>query len=409
MSSDWQWVNLPGGFQESLVADLCTENVEGADVSRGCIVVQTNAMSSFHVIFSHTSELPTRGTNQPVLRFVVGKRRNSMTAVGFGNPYLKKEPVDFTRSPEALLTEEAEASRTYWFLYDRVVGVAAMGVQAVPQADLCRLLCRFHGGKGFRSEVCEGLRYIVLQSGKKSVSVRVVRICLPPDISIPRFQFDTEAWRGLPWGGNSCVFKPDKTHLQILESVQALLQESSIAPHYGFVEPSHLCLNAYRLLDPLRCSELFPGQSSDEMDWSLCHREMHRRLFPILQSGAWTYWPLRFDRADCTSVTLVPAGSGCAHAIAEWSKEMRRQTTLQNNATSREMLTITFAFEVFPVEGENAVQARRKVSRDITALLEQDWGVMEFRCPEFVCWQTHTQHIPYSVFLQQESCLNSGR
>ena len=40
--------------------------------------------------FSHDSAVPTRGTDVPSLRFVVGKRRNSMTTVGLGNPYIKK-------------------------------------------------------------------------------------------------------------------------------------------------------------------------------------------------------------------------------------------------------------------------------------------------------------------------------
>eukprot|EP00438_Fugacium_kawagutii_P017431 Skav208461 [mRNA] locus=scaffold1104:221196:222862:+ [translate_table: standard] len=86
--------------------------------------------SSFHVSFSHTDALPIRGTDVPSLRFVVGKRQNSMTSVGLGNPYVKKEPIDFTRQSDALLTSNPEKSRTYWFLYDKVLSVAAMGVQA---------------------------------------------------------------------------------------------------------------------------------------------------------------------------------------------------------------------------------------------------------------------------------------
>jgi hypothetical protein len=106
-----------------------------------------------------------------------------MTTVGFGNPYLKKEPVDTTVQPDALLTPDEAKSRTYWFLYDRTVGVAAMGVQ-YPQTDLTRLLCRFEDSAGFKKEMCESLRYVAVSSGKKPVSLSVKQVLLPPDISI---------------------------------------------------------------------------------------------------------------------------------------------------------------------------------------------------------------------------------
>jgi len=397
MSADWHWVNLPGGFTEEVVADL-SENFE---LGRGCIVVQTNATTSFHVGFSHSAALPLRGTDEPVLRFVVGKRRNTMTSVGFGNPYLKKEPVDHTKAPDALLTSDAEKSRTYWFLYDTAVGVAAMGVQVAPQADLCRLVCRFRDSIGFRAEVCERLRYVVLSSGKQPVSLRVVNICAPPDISIPRFRFDPVTWSALPWQGNSFIFELDDEHRRLVERAQRLLMASPIAPFYSCVEPRCLCLNAYRLLDPLRRLELFPGEGAEHLDWAACHGEVHRRLLPVLASAPWTYLPLRFDRADCTGITLAPPGKGCGRAVAEWAKAVQHATGLRNNATNREMLSVAFAFEVFPVEGENAAQARRDLVREIGDLLSKEWGTMEFRVPLLACWQTHTAYVPFDT-LQQE-------
>lgn len=42
----------------------------------------------------------------------------------------REEPIDFTKQADALLTNNPEKSRTYWFLYDRIVQVAAMGIQA---------------------------------------------------------------------------------------------------------------------------------------------------------------------------------------------------------------------------------------------------------------------------------------
>jgi len=400
MSADWHWVNLQGGHAEELVADLCDVSDSGAGVGRGCIVIQTNATTSFHVSFGQSPDLPVRGTDRPVLRFVVGKRRNSMTAVGLGSPYLKKEPIDFTKSADALLTDDPEKSRCYWFLYDKSVAVAAMGVQMAPQADLCRLVCRFRDAIGLRSEICENIRYVSVSSGKMPVSLRVVRVGMPPDVSIPRYRFDPVSWCNLEWRGNSFVFELDEAHRQLVQRVQKLLAASPIAPFYGLVEPACLCLNAYRLLDPLRRGELFPGQDPDELDWDACHEEVHRRLLPVLQSTPWTYWPLRVDRADCTTITMASTGAGCSKAISEWAKAVQGSTTLRNSATSREMLTVAFAFEVFPLQGENLAQARRDLVREITALLEKEWGVMEFRCPVLACWQTHTKYAPFGSALQ---------
>lgn len=391
MSADWRWVNLQGGFSEEVIADLCGEDSDGASKGRGCIVVQTNATSSFHVTFSHTAALPTRGTDTPVLRFVVGKRKNSMTSVGIGNPYIKKEPIDFTRSPDALLTGDPEKSRVYWFLYDRNVSVAAMGVTA-PQADSCRLVCRFRDAVGFRAEVCESLRYVVLSSGKRPVSLRVMNITAPPDISIPRYRFDPERWLNLPWQGTSCIFDLDDRLRELMERAQKLLAASPIAPFYGFVEPGSFCLNTYRLIDSLRKSELFPGHTSDDLDMSVCHEEIRGRLAPLLESAPWTYFPLKFDRVDCTAITLAPIGTGCSKAITAWLQAVQKATQLRNAATNREVLSLTFAFQVFPVEGENAQQARREVVRDITSLLEKEWGVMDFRGPRLVSWRTHTEY-----------------
>lgn len=385
-------MNLQGGFSEELIADLCSPDSGGANQGRGCIAIQTNATSSFHVTFSHTDTLPTRGTDTPVLRFVVGKRKNSMTSVGIGNPYIKKEPIDFTRCPDALLTGDPEKSRVYWFLYDRNVSVAAMGVQAAPQADLCRLVCRFRDTVGFRAEVCQNLRYLVLSSGKRPVSLRVMNISAPPDVSIPRYRFDPERWLNLPWEGASCILDLDDAHRQLVERVQKILAASPIAPFYGFVEPSSFCLNAYRLIDSLRKSELFPGHSCDDLDMSACHAEIHGRLSPVLESAPWTYFPLKFDRADCTAITLAPLGAGCSKAVSKWLEAVKKVTQLRNGATNRELLTLTFAFEVFPVEGENAQQARRDVVREITSMLEKEWGIMDFNGPRLVRWRTHTEY-----------------
>lgn len=404
MSAEWRWVNLPGNFAEELVADLCTD-VKSSDVwedageagcGRGCIVIQTNATSSFHVSFSHTDTVPFRGTDTPVLRFVVGKRRNSMTAVGLGNPYLRKEPIDFTKSQDALLTDREDRSRTYWFLYDRLVSVAAMGVGA-PQADLCRLVCRFRDATGFREEVCQQLRYVSVSSGKKPVSLRIVRLGAPPDVSVQRYRFSPTSWEELPWIGNSVVFDLDDKHRQLVVRAQQLLQASPLAPFYGFVEPRCLCLNVYRLLDPLRRSELFlRGEDVDGIEWSIFHGELAQRIAPVLQSSTWTYVPMRYDRADCTSISLAPTGAGCSKTLSTWSAAIQEASRLRSSGMPKELLTLTFAFPVFPIEGENAVQARRDVVREICALFEKEWGVMEFREPFFVRWETCTRYVRYT-------------
>eukprot|EP00931_Biecheleriopsis_adriatica_P051136 TRINITY_DN29630_c0_g1_i2.p1 TRINITY_DN29630_c0_g1~~TRINITY_DN29630_c0_g1_i2.p1 ORF type:complete len:422 (-),score=63.81 TRINITY_DN29630_c0_g1_i2:30-1124(-) len=353
-------------------------------------------MSSFHVSFSHTDALPTRGSDVPVLRFVVGKRRNSMTSVGIGNPYLKKEPIDSTNQVDALLTDTPERSRTFWFLYDSNLQVAAMGVQGNPSAASCRLLCRFRDAVGFRAEVCEQVRFVSVSSGKRPVSLRVVHVGAPPDVSIRRNMFDPVSWQELPWQGCSCVFQLDAPHLELVQRLQGLLQASPIGPLYELVRPGCICLNAVRLLDPLRRPELFAGNSNvvssheEEVDWHTCHQEVYRRLQHLFFSAPWTFFPLRVERADCTSITLAPTGPGCHKAVWAWVKAVEEATGLRNLATAKEALTLTFAFEVFPVLGENAAQVRRDVVREITALLDKEWGVMEFSLPRLACWQTWT-------------------
>jgi len=407
-ADEWHWVNLQGGNAEQVLVDLCecttddawhsTLTPEGAGPGRGCIVVQTNAMSSFHVIFSRTPT-PSRNTNEPVLRFVVGKRRNSSTTVGFGNPYIKKEHLESTTNADALLTSDPEKSRTFWFLYDNSVGVAAMGCQGAPQTDLCRLVCPLRDQLGFREEVCRDLRYVSLSSGKRPVSLRVVGAGAPPDVSIPRFRFDPVTSQPLPWQGASLVFEPDARLRQLLEGAQKILATSSIAPFYSLIEPRCLCLNAFRLLDPHRRAELLqPGEDGDSVSWDSCYQEVHSRLSSVvLPSAPWTYWPLQFERASATSVMVTPTGPGCSSTIAEWTKVVQASSGLRNSATKREMLTMSFAFEVFPVEGEKAQQERKEVVRKITALLEKDWGVAELRHPLLVTWQTHTDYVHYAA------------
>eukprot|EP00927_Polykrikos_kofoidii_P030116 TRINITY_DN25977_c0_g1_i1.p1 TRINITY_DN25977_c0_g1~~TRINITY_DN25977_c0_g1_i1.p1 ORF type:complete len:409 (-),score=53.49 TRINITY_DN25977_c0_g1_i1:222-1448(-) len=397
-AESWTWAHLGGGHVEQQVADLCSGEVVGTGLGRGCVIVQTNSRSAFHVIFSRTPN-PSRGSDEPVLRFVVGKRRNSMTSLGFGNPYIRKEPVDFTRSSDALLTDDEEKSRTYWFLYDRSFAVAAMGVQGAPQADLSRLVCRFSGDIGFKAEACEELRYIFIGSGRQASSVRIVNVCEPPDVSIPRFRFDPEAWKPLPWNGCSCVFEVDDTHRRLVEKVQACLAKSPLMPFYALVPPGHLCLNIYRLLDPLRRREMLPSEirdtSDEEPEWHACYDELRRRLLPVLASAPWTYVPLQFERADCTAITLAASAKGCSKVITEWCGAVRNATGLRNGATNREMLTLAFAYEVFPVEGEGLAQARRDVIREVTAILEKEWGVMEFRAPLLACWRTEHEYISH--------------
>merc|ERR1711890_104483 len=103
------------------------------------------------------------------------------------------------------------------------------------------------------------------------------------------------------------------------QRIQKLVASSPIAPFYGFLEPRCLCVNAYRLLDPLRRSELFPGEDGDSLEWERCYQELDARLRPVLQSAPWTFVSLRFDRADCTTVHLATTGPGCDRAVKEWT------------------------------------------------------------------------------------------
>eukprot|EP00929_Paragymnodinium_shiwhaense_P047097 TRINITY_DN2389_c1_g1_i8.p1 TRINITY_DN2389_c1_g1~~TRINITY_DN2389_c1_g1_i8.p1 ORF type:complete len:381 (-),score=42.52 TRINITY_DN2389_c1_g1_i8:223-1365(-) len=377
-SGEWQWAHLTGGHAEQLVADLGSGEIDGARPGRGCIVVQTNARDAFHIVFSHISNGRSRDSGEPVLRFVVGKRRNSVSTVGLGNPYINKEPVESTRNSDALLTDDETKTRTFWFLYDRNVGIAAMGVQAEAQADLCRLAVRFRREDSFKAEACEHVRYISVASGKRPVSLRIVKVCAPPDISIPRFRFDPEAWELLPWNGCSCIFELDDQHRHLVQKAQAILAKSPLAPFYGFVPAQCLCLNPYRLLDPLRRGEMYPPEfreaAESEPEWPSCYDELQQRLSTVFASAAWTYWPLQFDKSDCTSLTLAPISKGGARAITDWAAAVRDASRLRNSATSREILSVTFAFQVFPVHGEHVEQARRDVIREVTDMMQKEWG-----------------------------------
>eukprot|EP00434_Breviolum_minutum_P040184 symbB.v1.2.035701.t1/scaffold4868.1/size33687/7 len=124
---------------------------------------------------------------------------------------------------------------------------------------------------------------------------------------------------------------------------------------------------------------------------------------------------MRFDRADCTSVTLVPAGPGAQDCVTSWVKAVEEACGLRNAASVREMLTFNFAFEVFPVEGENIAQVRRDLVREIKSMLEkvrgfigflqsadatcvhQEWDVMDFRCPTLAVWQTKSTWLPFQA------------
>lgn len=393
----WNWLNLPGGFSEKVVGDFCSTALAdaGCALGRGCVLVQTNATSAFRVIFSETSTLPIRDSDNPALTFVVGKRKNSITTVGFGSPYPKKEPIESTKSPDALLSSSSEQSRTFWFAYDKEVGALAMGV-LYPQPDLCRLVCRFPSD-GFRRELCENLRYVVISSGKKPVSVNVQQIIPPAELFIPQYKFCPRTWCSLPWYGNGVIFRLPEEHRKMMVEAQQILMASPIAELYALVEPQMICLHAYPMLDQLHpgIREIFPDEDPEDVDWPRRHEAVHRRVAPILSSADWTYWPLRFDRVDCTHVHLAPTGERCQKAIKSWLKAVEDSTGLRSTKTPREILSFVFAFEVFPVVGEHNQQARRDVVRKVTEHLSAKWGVCEFAAPEFVCWQTHTDFHAY--------------
>mmetsp|Transcript_36036 Transcript_36036/g.84509 ORF Transcript_36036/g.84509 Transcript_36036/m.84509 type:complete len:411 (-) Transcript_36036:354-1586(-) len=408
-SEQWQWINLASG-SEQLVADLCSgEHGDGVGMGRGCVVIQTNATTSFHVIFSHSPELPTRNTDNPVLRFVVGKRQNSATSVGLGNPYIKKEPIDITSTSDALLHPDPEKSRTYWFLYDRTVQIAAMGVHGQPQPDLCRLLTCLQDSHGYRAGACENLRYIAVGCGKMPVSLRVVQILAPPDLSIPRHRFDAVQRQKLPWDGNSIIFELDARHRGLVEQAQRILAASPLAPYYALVDLECVCLNIFQALDPLRRVEMplttAAGslQDMESTDWRQYHQEVHKRAANVLESANWTYFPMKMERVDCTAITLAPTAPGCDAALGDWLKALQQALGLRNAVTRRESLAMTFAFQIFPLEGEKVMQARRDVVRQLSALLEKEWNVMEFRRPQLACWKTHSEYLLYNDYMSQHA------
>ena len=67
---------------------------------------------------------------------------------------------------------------------------------------------------------------------------------------------------------------------------------------------------------------------------------------------------------------------------------------LRNALAPRELLSLSFANEVFPVEGEHAFLARRQLVREIKALLEQEWQVMDFKEPRLALWHSKSQWRP---------------
>lgn len=400
-SSKWNWVNLPGGFQEKVVVDLVgLAESHGTGLGRGCVLIQTNATSAFRVIFSEVPTLPIRDSDNPALCFVVGKRKNSCSCVGFGSPYVNKEPAEVTTSQDALLTSTPEKTRIFWFLYDKEVGVCAMGVQH-PQPDFSRLVCRFGEERGgFRREICENLRYVVVSSGKRPVSLNLMSVMAPPEVSIPQYKFDPRIWTNLPWFGNSLIFDLDQERRRLVKQCQEFLMASEIANLYAVVDPDCLCLNAYPMLDPLNKSQqqFFPGEDPEEVSWKRCHDRVARSCETVLNSASWTYWPLAFDRADCTTVHLKPTGERCKSAIQAWMAAVQEGTGLPSQKNTREALSFAFAFEVFPVIGENNQKHRREVVRKITEHLEKNWRICEFAEPRLVCWKTHTDFVPFSSF-----------
>mmetsp|Transcript_40852 Transcript_40852/g.91666 ORF Transcript_40852/g.91666 Transcript_40852/m.91666 type:complete len:288 (+) Transcript_40852:3-866(+) len=279
-----------------------------------------------------------------------------------------------------------------------------MGVQAQPQPDHCRLIACLRDGHGYKEEICQNLRYLVVGAGRSSVSLRVVQVMAAPDLSIPRHHFNAVTREKLPWPGNSVVFELDEKHQKLVEKVQQLLLASPLAPYYALVEARCVCLNIFRALDPPRRNEFHistDGKQLEEFSWPDYHTELQQRISGIMQSAAWTYFPMKVDRVDCTAIMAAAISPGCDASLSAWLKELQQVAGLRNGATRREMLELKFAFQVFPLEGEKIAQIRRDVVRQLSAVVEKEWGAMDFRCPQLACWVTHSEYLLYDAYMEE--------
>ncbi|CAK0893721.1 unnamed protein product, partial [Prorocentrum cordatum] len=144
------YVPVSAGHQQALLGEL-------AEPGRGVVHLACNTEAPFRVVFSH-SEGPTRGRAE-VLCFVVGKRRNSVSTVGFGNPYQpKKQHLECTYEEDARLSPQ-QATRDFWFLVDASRGLIAFGAGA-PMAETCRALVPLSPADWAKRELIAQLRYV---------------------------------------------------------------------------------------------------------------------------------------------------------------------------------------------------------------------------------------------------------
>mmetsp|Transcript_3175 Transcript_3175/g.7149 ORF Transcript_3175/g.7149 Transcript_3175/m.7149 type:complete len:387 (-) Transcript_3175:100-1260(-) len=376
----WKWSHIPGGHQEEYVGTL-------PEPGRGIVVVQSNSPAAFRVVMS-VDDKDSRGTGAPVLCFKVGRHQNTSSAVGMGNPFRNKEPLDSTSEADALAPTDGRL-RTYWFMYDREVGIAAFGIEQ-PQAETVRLLIPL---EGMRREVFDQIQFVRFASGKQKASVNLLNITEAIDLSVRRFQFDKFV-TPVPWHGACIAFQLPEPMRKMFAEIEAEARKTACAPLHAIAKTEHLVLQVLPLLDSISKSSRY----TDTTDWAYIYEEIYGRAFAVLSSAPWTFFNLSGETADsCTAYLTVSPGVEGRNAIRAWMRAMEAAVGWSSEASMKERLSITFAYPIYPIVGDRMLEARHELSRKVDSIVRSHAKTLfDLRGPELRTMVTAFESLPYA-------------
>lgn len=369
------YVPVSAGHQQAFLGEL-------VEPGRGVVHLACNTEAPFRVVFSH-SEGPTRGRAE-VLCFVVGKRRNSISTVGFGNPYQpKKQHLECTYDEDARLSPQ-QATRDFWFLVDASRGLIAFGAGA-PMAETCRVLVPLGPSEWAKRELIAQLRYVYVESGRRITGV-VFRSLRPPADLALRAAVDC---RGVPLPRPRCAvvhFLREGRQRELLQRARQVVLDSPLQGN--FVGAQDLFVPLHEPLDELQRSAHFEG-----LGWAALCQQFSERLVLMLSSAPWTLFALKIKKVEIDRVLLEPATRETKKALDAYRAGVA--AAMQAPLDRFGELSVQLALPIFPIVGDAQVAHRKAVVGQLSALLA-DFGTLEACGPEFAAGTEVGRMQPYS-------------
>uniref|UniRef100_A0A7S1G7A1 Uncharacterized protein n=1 Tax=Bicosoecida sp. CB-2014 TaxID=1486930 RepID=A0A7S1G7A1_9STRA len=317
---------------------------------RGCVVVEATGGEFVLTMSVSGFTLPPA---KPTLAFHVGRDARHPTEVRFGDagPY----ESDRTTRADALCPGD-DATRCFWFSFDRATGVAALGVGRVPGLGPRIVVVDRSGHR-----LVDGVRHVGMANWSHAVRLRVLAIEPPPPLAC-------SPQRALADGSftpvNSVAVVSDISRarasgaplagdaddaaapwLSCLEAAQAALIESPLAPFFvpvplGGVVVATLyeCLNETTIgLHRAFASETkfdSGDDGHDDAEWMRAFHDVRHRARDVLASAEWTVFQVEAAGVSegLDTVVLRPATACQRRAANAWAAAMRRDTGLPNTA-----------------------------------------------------------------------------